>query len=237
MKHRRKISLSSVLLTMIFLLGYSPKARPEDTPKDLKAIKNALSNVQEFIGSWKGSGETKEGKSIDWKEGMSWGWKFKGNSAWMNVEFKDGKYLLQGDLKYIPSKKKYQLIVLDKEKKEMIFEGEFKKRRLTLTRIDSNTKDKQIITMSTNNEGARLIYDYAVQSKGKGLEQTLYRISYNKEGVSLASNKKNECIVTGGLGTIAVSFGGKTYYVCCSGCRDAFNENPKKYIDEYLKKK
>ena len=168
---------------------------------------------------------------------MSWGWKFKGNSAWMNVEFKDGKYLLQGDLKYIPSKKKYQLIVLDKEKKEMIFEGEFKKRRLTLTRIDSNTKDKQIITMSTNNEGARLIYDYAVQSKGKGLEQTLYRISYNKEGVSLASNKKNECIVTGGLGTIAVSFGGKTYYVCCSGCRDAFNENPKKYIDEYLKKK
>ena len=23
---------------------------------------------------------------------------------------------------------------------------------------------------------------------------------------------------------------GKTYYVCCSGCRDAFNENPEKFL-------
>jgi YHS domain-containing protein len=26
---------------------------------------------------------------------------------------------------------------------------------------------------------------------------------------------------------------GETFYVCCSGCRDAFNENPKKYVDEF----
>jgi len=28
-----------------------------------------------------------------------------------------------------------------------------------------------------------------------------------------------------------------TYYVCCSGCRDAFNENPEKYIKEFNAKK
>jgi YHS domain-containing protein len=43
--------------------------------------------------------------------------------------------------------------------------------------------------------------------------------------------------VTGGLGTSTVSFGGKTYYVCCSGCRDEFNANPKKYVDEFEKNK
>jgi YHS domain-containing protein len=34
-----------------------------------------------------------------------------------------------------------------------------------------------------------------------------------------------------------VSYMGTTYYVCCSGCRDAFNENPAKVIAEYQKKK
>ena len=41
----------------------------------------------------------------------------------------------------------------------------------------------------------------------------------------------------GGKGTIAVTYQGKTYYVCCSGCRSEFNENPQKYIDEYHAKK
>ena len=60
----------------------------------------------------------------------------------------------------------------------------------------------------------------------------------NREGESLATaKKKNECVVSGGLGTIAVSFKGETFYVCCTGCRDAFNENPQKYIDEFRARK
>ena len=53
----------------------------------------------------------------------------------------------------------------------------------------------------------------------------------DEDGESLAgAAKKAECIVTGGAASIAVSFQGKTYYVCCSGCRDAFNEDPAKII-------
>jgi YHS domain-containing protein len=40
-------------------------------------------------------------------------------------------------------------------------------------------------------------------------------------------------VVSGGKGTMPVSYKGKTYYVCCSGCRDEFKENPEKYIAEY----
>jgi YHS domain-containing protein len=36
---------------------------------------------------------------------------------------------------------------------------------------------------------------------------------------------------------MAVTYQGKTYYVCCSGCRSEFNESPQKYIDEYNAKK
>ena len=41
--------------------------------------------------------------------------------------------------------------------------------------------------------------------------------------------------MTGGLGTIQVAYNGKTYYVCCSGCREEFAANPKKYVDEFEK--
>ena len=48
---------------------------------------------------------------------------------------------------------------------------------------------------------------------------------------------QRECVVTGGLGTIEVSFEGKTYYVCCTGCRDYFNDNPKEVLAEYFARK
>jgi hypothetical protein len=65
-----------------------------------------------------------------------------------------------------------------------------------------------------------------------------YQVGFTKEGESFATAKnKVECIVTGGLGTIAVTYNNQTYYVCCSGCRDAFMANPAKIIAEYNKKK
>jgi hypothetical protein len=227
----------SALGLVVLSCCFAGLANSADTEKDRAAIKKALGELQEFIGPWKGNGETKEGKSQIWKETMNWGWKFKGDDSWMGVEFTDSKSFDKGELKYLPEKKLYQLTLTDKDKKDLVFEGELKKKILTLTRVDPESKDKQTITMSTNNDGARLIYEYKVQTKGKGIDKRLFMVQHSKEGASIGSAKKNECIVTGGLGTMQVSFGGKTYYVCCSGCRDAFNEEPKKFIDEFEKKK
>ena len=35
-----------------------------------------------------------------------------------------------------------------------------------------------------------------------------------------------ECIVTGGKGTMSTVYKGKTYWFCCTGCRDAFLDDP-----------
>jgi YHS domain-containing protein len=40
------------------------------------------------------------------------------------------------------------------------------------------------------------------------------------------------CIVTEGRGTIQVSYKHKTYWVCCSGCRDLFNDDPESVLAE-----
>ena len=32
--------------------------------------------------------------------------------------------------------------------------------------------------------------------------------------------------MTGGKGTMSTVYKGKTYWFCCTGCRDAFNDDP-----------
>jgi YHS domain-containing protein len=63
-------------------------------------------------------------------------------------------------------------------------------------------------------------------------------VGYTREGTSLAVEGfgELECIVTGGKGTMAVSYQGKTYYVCCSGCKQAFDDDPAGIIAAYEKK-
>ena len=58
-------------------------------------------------------------------------------------------------------------------------------------------------------------------------------IGYTRAGEKLASGAGSgpQCIVTGGRGTIAVEHNGQTYYVCCSGCRQAFEKHPDAIIE------
>ena len=38
------------------------------------------------------------------------------------------------------------------------------------------------------------------------------------------------CIISQGLGTISVSYKGKSYWVCCTGCKAAFEAEPETWI-------
>ncbi|MEP9190592.1 YHS domain-containing protein, partial [Enterobacter hormaechei] len=65
-----------------------------------------------------------------------------------------------------------------------------------------------------------------------------YQVGATKKGEPFAVvDKGPECVVSGGLGTMRVTHKGKTYYVCCSGCRDAFKEEPDKYVKEFEAKR
>jgi hypothetical protein len=212
-------------------------SRTAETPKEKEAARTALQTFNDFIGDWKGQGETKMGKSEFWKESMSWGWKFSKDAApALQIEFTDSKNFSKGELRYLADKKKFELTLTGKDDKKQTFEGEIKRKVLTLMRVDAGSNDKYTISMSTTNEGALFNMDYSVQTGGVGIDKKVFIVQSKKEGASIAGGKKNECIVSGGVGTRQVSYMGKTYYVCCSGCADAFNENPKKYVDEWEKK-
>ena len=200
--------------------------------------KEALQALQEYIGGWKGNGTSEKNKSEIWKENADWSWRFKGKDVYLSVENKDSKLFKGGEMRFLPDKEKYQLKMIDKKGEKQVFEGEIKKGALTLERLDPETKETQQIKMNTAGGGVRLIMTISTKPENRQIFNKQFQVAYTKEGESFgASAKKNECVVTGGLGTMAVSFMGQTYYVCCSGCRDAFNENPAKIIKEYLAKK
>jgi len=210
--------------------------------KDEKADKlEALKALNDYIGDWNGTGDVanaKPGSKTLWSETVSWGWKFKGDDAWLVLKIKDGKLYKGGEMRYLTDKKKYELTLTDVKDKKLVYLGDIKDEILTLERVDADTKDTHRLTMNLAGDGVRLIYQSSKKPSGKTLFKNEYMVACGKVGESLgAKEKKNLCIVTGGLGTSTVTHKGVTYYVCCGGCRDAFNENPEKFIKEFEAKK
>ena len=226
------------LMFLMSLLAPALAADADDKPE----AKEALKELQEFIGNWKGTGGPDKPRPSPrnplWNENINWAWRFKGDDAWLHMDVKDGKLFKSAELRYLPKKKLYQLTATDKDGKKLAFEGKIERGTLKLEHINPDTKATEQITMNTAAEGDRFIYRIAHKKEGTTLWRKDYLIAFTREGVSLGKvDKKNECVVSGGLGTIAVSYKGETYYVCCSGCADAFRENPEKYINEFKAKK
>jgi YHS domain-containing protein len=213
--------------------GFSTAADP--TPAETVKIKKAVKELQDFMGNWNLEGTQKTGaKTEAWKEKIEWSWNLKDQMRSIKVTFAEGKgkYFSKGEMTYALDKKKYVLTLVDKDKKEQVYEGDLlKSGGLKLERKDEKTGDVNRLTLNTLSDGVRFSLKMEKQEGGKGLFSSAFQMVGNKDGESLAGGtKKPECIVTGGAASIAVSYQGKTYFVCCSGCRDAFNENPEKFV-------
>jgi hypothetical protein len=201
--------------------------------------KEALQALNDYIGAWKGNGTSERDKRLIWKEGIDWSWRFqKGKDPSLVFTIEKGKYFKKGELRYLPGKKSYELTLEDANGKSRVFQGNLRKGKLVLERDDEPSKERQKLEMNLAGDKARLIYTYWVRPENRTLFDREFQVGYTRHGESFgAAAKKAECIVTGGLGTMPVTYQGVTYYVCCSGCRDAFNETPEKFIQEYNARK
>src|SRR5262245_7299589 len=228
--------ISATLLVVLFAL---PRLAADDGEEPASA-KEALQALNDYIGEWKGTGDIEPAKKVSktfWVETVNWAWRFEKDEASLLMSVKDGKFFKSGELRYLMTKKKYQLTATDLKDKKLVFEGELKNGRLILERADADKKETQQITMNVAGDGVRFNYWYKTKPAGKKIYSSGYLVACNKEGESLGGKKEGkECPVSGGLGKIAVTFKDETYYVCCTGCRDAFNENPEKYVKEFKAK-
>jgi hypothetical protein len=227
---------SGVLL--LALLGMAA-AVPADPPR--RGSKEALQAFNDLIGTWRGAGTpagTREQQQRGfWSEKMAWQWQFKDRDAWLVVTFTDSKHFERGELRYRPTEDAFVLTVRTTGKESLTFIGPLKERVLALQREDEATHETQRIVLTMLHPN-RCLYRYEVKPQNRALFTKRFQVGATKEGVPFAAGDgRPECIVSGGLGTIAVTYKGQTYYVCCGGCRTEFNEDPEKYVKEYQRKK
>jgi len=221
-----------VLTGFLASSAWTDEAKP--TPRD------ALKPLHILVGSWKGTG-TPEGTPDErqkghWTETVAWEWQFKGTDAWLKLDIAKGKHFTGGELRSVGDE--FELIVATIAKEKLTYRGKLKDKQLALERAIPESKLVERITFSLLHEN-RITYRVETRtSTGTSLTRK-YLVGLTKEGVAFADvgPSERECIVSGGRGTITVSHNGKTYYVCCSGCRDEFKESPEKYVREWEAKK
>lgn len=210
-------------------------------PADQPSAKTALEVFNDFVGEWSGSGAPDKPRADPkdaWRETGQWSWRFKGDQPALVLTIQGGKLLKGGELRYLPSTRRYSFTETSNDGDKRVYEGELKNGYLTLDHVDSKKKETKRLTMNSAGDGLRFIYKLAHKPDDRTLFTRDYQIAFTKKGETFAaSEKKPECVVTGGLGTSTVAYKGVTYYLCCSGCRDAFNENPEKYIKEFEARK
>lgn len=219
---------------LVFVLAQPGTSLPNPTGP----AREALQPFNVLVGSWKGTGYP-EGVTRDeraagfWAETISWGWKFRGDDAWLTVSFEKGKHFTAGELRYLAEKPAYQLTLTTPDKATQSYVGTLKDKVLTLDRVGGPPGEEQRLVFSLLHPN-RHLYRFETRPAGSPLEfQKKYQVGATKEGVPFADVPRGpECIVSGGAGTIKVTHNGKDYYVCCSGCRDEFKADPEKYIKE-----
>lgn len=223
---RHAALLAVLLTTTLYGADTAPTAR------------EALKPFNDLVGAWKGTGEPEgtraEKRDGFWLEKIAWEWQFKDKDVWMKVAFDQGKHFRAGELRYLPDTKRFRMTVTTPDKKSLVFEGALEGKRLTLDRQDADKKETQRLVFTFLHPN-RHLYRYEVK-KGEAQSFTKqFQVGATKEGEAFATSGDGypECIVSGGRGTMAVTYKGKTYYVCCSGCRDEFVATPEKYIAEF----
>lgn len=90
--------------------------------------------------------------------------------------------------------------------------------------FNQQRNDRYLVEMERKRGNASFFQFDVVASQRQGTSFALSDSDYGEK----------TCIVSGGLGTTTVSFMGKTYYVCCSGCDAAFKAEPQRWIDKAM---
>lgn len=198
----------------------------------------ALKPYGGLIGDWRGVGQPERGKAKGaWTESVSWAWKLTKESAALEAKVAKGKYLKSATIRPGKEPETYTLVAVLPDNSERSFSGKSAdKKKLVLTADKNEGEGVKRITLTPLHD-TRLL----VLLEGRDADANFVRlgeVGYTRQGVSFAAGESGPiCIVTEGRGTMQVSYKGKTYNVCCSGCRDLFNENPEAVLAEAAQRK
>ncbi|MFP6770132.1 MAG: hypothetical protein VB859_18295 [Planctomycetaceae bacterium] len=108
--------------------------------------------------------------------------------------------------------------------------------KLELTEVAAAGRKTDWKVVFNQQENNRLLVELS-KRHGQAAFRRADTIGCQRDGTAFARSDtdygEKTCVISQGLGTIAVSYQGKSYWVCCSGCKAAFEEEPEKWIARF----
>ncbi len=223
-------------------------ADPKDSAPATHDAKAALGEFNSLIGEWRGIGQPKRNSADGaWSEKAEWIWDFhkedkehKEHKAHdheavaIKYDVKSGKFLTSATITWDAKAGVYHLTATLPDKSTREYSGKSADGRIILESQPDDAGETHRLTITRLNEKRTLVL-FETRRKGSTMFARVAEVGYTREGTKLAVEGAGEieCVVTGGKGTIPVTYQGKTYYVCCTGCKQAFEDDPEGILAEY----
>ncbi len=255
MNRTARIMSLSVVMALVAMVGPRAGRGASDTAQTGQAddspgrdIPAAFAPFEYLVGRWKGQGVPKDNPAQrfrGWSESHAWAWIFtKGKPTGLSVAIEGGKVLAAGKLTYDADRNRYRLEGTEPKPGggPIAFEGALDRlgKTLVLDEVRSTPgagPHRGSMRLSLRPNGNFIRYTMWLDRKDPGAVQFSHAIEVGltKEGESFAAGSASgsdrpKCIVTGGAASMTMTYQGRTFPICCTGCRDEFNENPEKYI-------
>lgn len=226
----------------------TPLAREER----IRAVMAKLKPLQVMLGQWRGT-TRKEFENFKAVDSHEWIWDLQSNPDQPSLSMTSDKspYLRAAKLTWDPQKAEFQLTTTDADEVQRSYTGDYtdpvhevvgsddklhRVFRLELTETPESAAETGAESWQlafAQQENNRYLLEVS-KRRGSAPYRRYDTVSTQREGTSFAINDSDygekTCVISQGLGTTAVSYKGKTYWVCCSGCKAAFEEDPETWI-------
>jgi hypothetical protein len=226
----------AVLGSLTLVVGSS--ATDETDP--LAQQKAKLARLQTLVGQWRGVAQPQRGSTKGaWVEQAEWAWKFDKGQAKLVASIGAGKVFKSLGLEPTDNADEFAIEAEPAEGESLRYVGKLDDSgKLVAVVEESRAELPARITLRTVAGGDRLLVLYEKKSGTSDQLVRLAEVGYTRKGSSFGEGSGGpECVVTGGFGSIEVTYNGQKYYVCCTGCRDYFNEKPEEVLAEYAARK
>lgn len=196
-----------------------------------------LATLNFLVGDWRGVGQPRRGSNVGaWSETVSCAWDFSTTTPAIVLTADKGQQF--ESLRFFWEEGRRAIVLEQKQPSGVITytaaaPEEAVSKLVLLSAMDSEQTVYRCTIQQLSDIRATVLLEK--QTSAGGSFRRTAQIGYTRSGqrLAIAGANQRKCIVTGGLGTIPVTHQGKTYYVCCQGCVQAFQDAPDEIIADY----
>lgn len=221
----------------------------QSTEQKIQSVIAKLQPLQILLGQWRGTTrrEFENFKAVDAHEWV-WDLRTKPDQPALVMKSDKSPYIRSARLTWDVDGSKFQMTIQDGEDMERVLTGDFTEPVSEI--VGSDDKLHRIFRLefnegedSTNSEMWQLAFAQQENNRyllevgkrrGKAAFARFDTVSTQRDGTSFAISDsgyaEKTCIISEGLGTTEVMYKGRSYWVCCSGCKAAFEDDPETWI-------